>query len=228
MGVFSRMVAYSVFCIPVCADSITMKRCFFSVFLCGFLLPGVPVFAQQLPEVSETPFPGAPETQVPADPSPAPGPETLPRNFRELSLGMALDDLKAALIGDSLFNFRGDRDVSFLPVRNQSLVETTGSSFVRRAFFQLREGNVFIMAFALNTAIVDHYSVFTSFVKKYGEPSSLDPKQAVWESGETRIAIERPLTVKYIDKQVFNEIIDESALVESGEIQLRQEFLDEF
>jgi hypothetical protein len=152
----------------------------------------------------------------------------LPRSFRELSLGMSLEDLKTALQGDELFAFRGDRDVSFLPSREQSLVETTGFSFIRRAFFQLRDGELFIMAFTLDPRMVDHYSVFTSLVKKYGEPGWLDPKQAVWESADTRIALERPLTVKYIDINVFNEIIDESRVSESAEIRLREEFLDEF
>jgi hypothetical protein len=152
----------------------------------------------------------------------------LSRRFRELSLGMDLEELKNSLKSDSLFNFRGDRDVSFLPFREQSLVETTGSSFIRRAFFQLRDGSLFIMAFSLDTGLVDHYSIFTSFVEKYGEPLYLDPRQAVWENEDTRIAIERPLTVKYIDKKVFNDIIDESALLESRELRRRQEFLDEF
>ena len=152
----------------------------------------------------------------------------LPRQFRQLSLGMSLDDLKVNLLSDSYFNFRGDRDVSFLPVREQSLVETTGSSFIRRAFFQLRDAQVFIMAFTLNTAIVDHYSVFMQFVEKYGEPSYLDPRTAIWETDETRIAIERPLTVKYIDKAVFNDIVSESGLIESGQVRMRQEFLNEF
>ena len=154
--------------------------------------------------------------------------ETLPRQFREISLGMGLDELKGALQQDDLFHFRGDRDVSFLPSREQSLVETTGSSFIRRAFFKLRDGQVFIMAFSLNTGIMDHYSVFTHLVQKYGEPSYLDPKEAVWETEDTRIALERPLTVKYIDKQVFNDIIDESGLTESRQVRERQEFLDAF
>ncbi|MDR3167773.1 MAG: hypothetical protein LBT93_07505 [Treponema sp.] len=153
---------------------------------------------------------------------------TLPRNFREFSLGMGLEDLKEALRRDGLFYFREDRDVSFLPSREESLVETTGLSFIRRAFFQLRDGKVFIMAFTLDPHLVDHYSVFTSLVKKYGEPALLDPKQAVWESADTRIAIERPLTVKYIDQYVFNEIINESKALESAEIRLREEFLSEF
>jgi hypothetical protein len=154
--------------------------------------------------------------------------ESLPRSFRAISLGMELDGLKDALQKDSLFNFRGDRDVSFLPAREQSLVETSGSSFVRRAFFQLRDGSVFIMVFSLNTAIVDHYSIFTRFVEKYGQPSYLDPKETVWETDDTRIAIERPLTVKYIDKKVFNDIVNESSLIESGQVQMRQEFVDAF
>ncbi|MDR2535196.1 MAG: hypothetical protein LBD29_04080 [Treponema sp.] len=152
----------------------------------------------------------------------------LPRTYRELSLGMGLDELKEALKKDELFRFRGDRDVSFLPVREQNLVETTGFSFVKRAFFQLQSGQVFVMAFTLNTNLVDYYSMFTSFVKKYGEPDFLDPKQAVWESEETRIAIERPLTVKYIDMQVFNALNNESKSVESKELRMREDFLNEF
>jgi hypothetical protein len=156
------------------------------------------------------------------------GEPALPRQFREISLGMGLDELKAGLQKDPLFNFRGDRDVSFLPAREQSLVETTGSSFVRRAFFQLRDGQVFIMAFSLNTALVDHYSVFTAMTAKYGEPSYLDPREVVWETADVRVAIERPLTVKYIDKQVFDDIINESALSESRQTRQRQDFLNEF
>jgi hypothetical protein len=157
----------------------------------------------------------------------------LPRQFRKIVLGMSLDELKAALEEESqgkdkMFNFRGDRDVSFLPAREESLVETSGSSFVRRAFFQLRDGALFIMAYSLNTNMMDHYSVFTDLVTKYGPPTYLDPKEAVWETEELRVSIERPLTVKYIDKKVFNDIINESALVESRRVQQRQEFLNEF
>jgi hypothetical protein len=152
----------------------------------------------------------------------------LPRQFRELVLGMSLDDLKEALIKDSMFNFRGDRDVSFIPIREESLVETTGSSFVRRAFFQLRDGVLFIMAFTLNTGMMDYYTVFTDLTGKYGPPSYLDPREAVWENEEVRIAVERPLTVKYIDKKVFDDIINESSVIQSRRVQERQEFLDEF
>jgi hypothetical protein len=153
---------------------------------------------------------------------------SLPRSFRNISLGMGLEALKETLGGDELFRFRGDRDVSFLPSREQSIIETTGTSFIRRAFFQLREGELYIMAFSLDQDLIDHYSVYTALVKKYGEPLSIDPKQAVWETADTRVSIERPLTVKYIDMRVFNDIIAESGTAESRELFLRGEFLDGF
>ncbi|MDR1863620.1 MAG: hypothetical protein LBQ67_06860 [Treponema sp.] len=155
-------------------------------------------------------------------------PEPPPREYRELSLGMSLEDLKGALQKDRLFNYREDRDVSFLPVREETLVETTGLSFIRRALFQLREGRVFIMAFTLDTRFIDHYSVYTAMVKKYGEPQSLSPSESVWESEETRVSVERPLTVKYIDKTVFNQLLEESRNLESRELLLRQELLGDF
>ena len=185
-------------------------------FALGGLLLGTPAAAQT----------GGGEAGEPAEAAEAEG--QLPRTFRGISLGMGLEDLKNALAGDGLFHFRGDRDVSFLPRQDQSLVETSGFSFIRRAFFQLRDGALFIMAFSLDPALIDHYSLFTNLVEKYGAPRRLDPSQAVWESADTRIALERPLTVKYIDRRVFAEIIGESSVKESGEVFAREEFLRGF
>jgi hypothetical protein len=198
-------------------------RLFLTAVLISALLFPVPLAAQ-----TETAQTGVAETDGTTAADTASGADAVPASFRGFSLGMELDALKSALREDGLFNFRGDRDVSFLPNREQSLIETTGFSFIRRAFFQLRDGKLFILAFTLDTSLVDHYSVYTSFVKKYGEPAVLNPREAVWESEEVRVAVERPLTVKYIDKQVFNEVISESETAESAELLRRQEFLDDF
>jgi hypothetical protein len=153
---------------------------------------------------------------------------SLPRSFRGLKLGMSLEALKAALAADELFVFRGDRDVSLLPQEDQTLIETTGLSFIRRAFFQLKDDALFMMAFNLDLDKVDHYSVFSAFVADYGEPASLDPSQAVWISADTRISIERPLTVKYLDRAAFDALAQDSRVKESREAVLRKEFIDAF
>ena len=201
-----------------------MKHRFFGqilAFICVFSLFSMGIYAQE----SRSP---AQQTGNSGESGSEDENKPLPRQFREISLGMGLDNLKEALQKDKLFNFRGDRDVSFLPVREESLVETTGSSFVRRAFFQLREGELFIMSFTLDTGLMDHYSMFTNLVDKYGQPTFLDPKEALWETEDTLIVLERPLTIKYIDKKVFTDIISESSLIQSRRVKERQEFLDEF
>jgi len=198
-----------------------MKTGFF-ILLIFLVIPVIPAYTQENLGINQF------EYTIPPPERPTTDPEVLSRQFRELFLGMALDDLKTALMRDSLFLFRGDRDVSFLPIREQTLVETTGLSYIRRAYFQLSGGATFIMSFSLDTRIMDHYSVFTTFVKKYGEPQLLSPGEAVWENEETRVSIERPLTVKYIDKTVFDRLIEESYIQEKRELLRREEFLGDF
>jgi len=159
---------------------------------------------------------------------PAASPKPVPVSFRAYRLGMSTDELKTALAADELFVFRGDRDVSLLALSDQVLIETTGLSFIRRAFFQLRDGKVFMMAFSLDTQKVDHYSVFSSMVAGYGEPASLDPREAVWISDASRVSVERPLTVKYIDRVVFDELARDASVKQSKEHILREEFLSAF
>jgi hypothetical protein len=141
---------------------------------------------------------------------------------------MSLDNLETELTEDSMFRFRGRPDVSFLPHVDQRLVETTGFSFIQRAFFQLRDESVFVMVFMLNGELIDYHSVFTTFVANYGEPSSLSPREAVWENDTVRISIERPLTVRYIDLGVFNEIVQQSAEERAAEVSDRAVFLSNF
>ena len=216
------------FC-PQFSDNIPMKRSILPrLILTAGLTVALSVFHLSAQEAVETPRQFDILVPEPQRPPLAPeNPEDAPRQFRELSLGMALEELKTALIQDGLFSFRGDRDVSLIPVREQTLVETTGSSFIRRASFQLSGGQVYIMAFTLDTRLMDHYSVFTSFVKKYGEPLSLGPGEAVWESENTRVSIERPLTIKYIDKEIFNRLVEETEMQQQGIMILREGFLND-
>jgi hypothetical protein len=147
------------------------------------------------------------------------------RAFRGVELGMDRDTAIAALKKDPVFSYRGPEDLSLLPSPNQSLIEVTGLSFVKRGFFQFYEGKLWVMILELNQDKVDHYSVYTSLVAKYGEPGLLDPKEARWEDKATRMAIERPLTLRYMDMAVYAKIsAGESAKVSTQELD-RQGFL---
>ena len=153
---------------------------------------------------------------------------TLPAEYRSIKLGMGIDAVKDALKQDSVFGYRGERDVSLLPTENRSLIESAGSYFISRSWFQFYKNNLYTMIFKLNTDTVDYYSVYSKFCEKYGEPASINPQRAVWEDEHTRIVIERPLIVKYIDLTVFNELISQSTTEKAASETNRQNFIDGF
>jgi hypothetical protein len=153
----------------------------------------------------------------------------LPFGYRTVTLGLGIEELKEALRQDTeAYLVREDRDVYFVPLRNENYVETTGRGFIKRAFFQLKDARVFVISLELNPDRIDYYSVFTAFREKYGDPASLDPQKATWESDTARVAIERPLTVKYIDRAVFDAILADAEAATSNETTIREHFLQDF
>jgi hypothetical protein len=153
----------------------------------------------------------------------------LPRGYRTVTLGIGLEELKETLRRDTdTYLFREDRDVYLVPLRNENYVETTGRTFIKRAFFQLKDAIVYVISLELNPGRIDYYSVLSTFRLKYGEPKSIDPQKAVWESGTVRVSIERPLTVKYIDRAVFDTMLTDAKAEESAGTMIRENFLQDF
>jgi hypothetical protein len=138
---------------------------------------------------------------------------------------MDRDAVIAALKKDPIFAYRGPEDISLLPSPNQSLIEVAGVSFVKRGYFQFYEGKLWVMILELNSDKVDHYSIYTSLVSKYGEPALLDPKEARWEDKAGRMALERPLTLRYMDMVVYEKLREGASAKESSQELDRQGFL---
>ena len=150
----------------------------------------------------------------------------LPVAYRDISLGMPIDDVKKMLQADSLYGYRGERDVSLLPTQNRVLIESEGLSFLNRSWFQFYKDKLYTMTFKLDSDRVDFYSVFKSLQDKYGEPTSLDPEKIVWKDDRVTLSLERPLVLKFIDTQVFAEIQNTSKVNKSTEELTRKGFLE--
>lgn len=141
-----------------------------------------------------------------------------PRGFREIRFGMSLDQAKEALARDPYFDYRGDPDVSFLPLSRQSLIECGGTAYISRAYFQFHEQRLYVITLLLDRSVLDHYSLFTTLTARYGPHTELSPSRIRWRFGDTDLALERPLTVKYIDRQVFDRLQQDGV----GEVQLEE------
>jgi len=183
----------------------------------GIALPGA-AQSSAFPEAKAAPpAPGAkPEAEKKAAPA---------REFGGVELGMDRDAVIEALKKNYLFAYRGPEDVFFLLSPNQSLIEVSGLSFVKRGYFQFYEGKLWTIILVLDPAKIDHYSIYATLVGKYGEPGLLDPKEARWEDASVRMALERPLTLRYMDMAVFGRLRDEAKAGRSFEEFDREGFL---
>ena len=160
--------------------------------------------------------------------SPASDAAALPTGFRSIFLGMGIEAVKTELRLDTIFGYRGERDFSLLPTLNRSNIETEGSYFISRAWFQFYEDKLYTLSLKLNTDSVDYYSIYSHFVQKYGEPIDINPQRAIWENARTRITIERPLTITYIDMDTFNGILNRNKTETARSEKNRQAFIEQF
>lgn len=197
-----------------------MKRLFFCIV---FIFIGL-TFCEEAESGQETPKDTGAEKTEESSPVFA----DLPAGYRDINLGMNMDAVKEALLKDSIFGYRGERDISLLPGKNRSLIETNGSSNIKRAWFQFYEENLYIIIIQMDTDRIDYYSMYAALTSKYGEPLSIDPKRAIWKNETVSMILERPLAIKYIDLKVFNELLEKSQTDKAYSDILREEFINDF
>jgi len=166
-------------------------------------------------------------SQISGAQTPQPAPD-IPRDYRGITLGMNPEDVKNLLGQDGWFNYRGEADVSLLERPRASLIDAGGSLFINRGLFQFEESKLSAIMLELNPETVDWFTVYTTLEERYGSPVDLDPSKAWWEDGNTRLALERPLTVKYLDLSVFEAALSQESDRIAWREKAREEFLDEF
>lgn len=156
---------------------------------------------------------------------------SLPDGFSKIHLGMDVDSLKAALKKDRQFGYRGDRDVSLSPGDGQVLVETDAGdepfSFLGRCYFQFADEKLYIITVNLKDSKIDHYTVLSRLIEKYGNPDEIKPDKSTWKDGSVIMSLERPLTLKYVDAKLFNERQDKANIEKTAGEKALEDFLDE-
>ena len=158
--------------------------------------------------------------------------ESLPHGYKNIKLGMSLEETKENLVKDPDFGYHGDRDVSLIPNSSKTLIETDaehglGSNFLQRCWFQFSFNELYIITINVNPEKMDYYSIFTKLVEKYGEPDTFSPQAATWKDDDVTMSLEKPLTLKYIDNKIFEQTQNYSNIEKSPTEITREMFLDE-
>ncbi len=189
------------------------------LFLSVFTAAGQDAARDTGPEPSAGPTDGADD---------ADGFEPLAKGFNNILLGMGMEAVKEELKKDPNFRFRGDPDVSMMRTPNTSLIECRGYYYVDRASFQFIDDSLYTITIILEPKKMGHYAMFTALTEKYGEPDSLSPQKSIWEDDELIISLERPLRVKYMAKEILEDLRREQRKKKSVETISRERFLDQF
>ncbi len=158
--------------------------------------------------------------------------ESLPHGYKEIKLGMSLEETKETLVKNPEFGYHGDRDVSLIPHSSKTLIETDaergmGSDFLTRCWFQFSFDELYIITINVNPEKMDYYSIFKKLTEKYGEPTSFNPQSATWKDDEVTMSLEKPLTLKYIDNKIFDQTQNYSNIQASPTEITQEMFLDE-
>lgn len=153
---------------------------------------------------------------------------TLRRGFRDLLLGIPFNEAQQLLQRDPAFQYRGEPDVSLRLSDGGTVIDTRGRVYMERGIFQFHEARLFAIALYLDRSRLDYFQLYEQFRERYGEPVDLDPQRALWEDQQTRIELERPLTVRYLDLETFEARRQESRTEQAAEDVAREQFLEEF
>lgn len=141
---------------------------------------------------------------------------------------MEFSEVKDRLLREGRFDFRGDPDVSIQNNGNQSLISSRGKSFIDQGFFQFNENILYLIIIQMNKEKMDFYSLQKTLTEKYGEPTELSPQGLYWRGEKIQLSLEYPLTVKYLDLEVFNSFLDEEIRLKSFQEISRTDFLEDF
>lgn len=197
--------------------------------IAGLLIAAVSFVAAPAPVAAQDATLEEPATEeTPTDEAATDQAATLPTAFSSIELGLGVDTVKDRLRADPNFEYRGDPDVTLTPDREQQLIEVEGTFFVERAFFQFEDKELYIIILQLNRSRLDYFTMYTELEGKYGEPAVFHPSLVVWESDEVRMSLEKPLTVKYVWRPVFESLVASGEMERSQRDLSREDFLEQF
>ena len=129
----------------------------------------------------------------------------LKRGFRNLILGIDFAAAQEYLRAEQYFLYRGEPDISLRLSDGQYLIDSGGKAFMERGLFQFHDGKLYIITLYLNQKELDYFQLFEQLSGRYGAPLVLNPELSRWEDSQTRIELEKPLTVRYLDVTVFQQ-----------------------
>jgi hypothetical protein len=152
--------------------------------------------------------------------------QALPQGYGSIRLGMGFEEATEILRRSSSFTWRGQPEVSLSPDGLDKIVESTGARYLNKGIFQFEKEKLFAIILDFNPEQIDFFMVLSNLTERYGEPVSLDNKRVIWENQNIRLSLEKPLTLKYLDRGVIDRRSKAAGVDKAIQEESREMFLD--
>jgi hypothetical protein len=149
--------------------------------------------------------------QSPTQPQPQrenAGEQMIARGYRGVELGMHIDKVREVLKKDRLLEIDIRTDFGDMDEEPYHMIRARNVPYINSIYYQFGttesvKKQLFAIIIHFNKEYNDFHYLMNKMKKKYGEPSLLTPTTANWENNKTKIILNSPSTVKYIDIELY-------------------------
>lgn len=147
------------------------------------------------------------------------------KGFDTLTLGMDYQSALNALDFSSNFIYNSQMPMW---IESNPVIAANGKGFVDKGYFQFYNGALYSITIELNRNRIDFFTLFMQLQQKYGKYKSFSPTIVRWEDENALLSLEKPLTLRYLEKRIHSQLIESSKVKESQKQKMREDFLEQF
>lgn len=155
-------------------------------------------------------------------------PTAISNGFEVFKMGMNRKTVQDKLYQSKLFYYQGEPEVTMTKNPAETLLNCQGRGIVKKGTFHFYKGRLFVITLILNPEEIDYYTLFTRFTKRFGDPKKMSPKSALWENKKTRLGLEKPLAIRFVDAEIFDSMEKKGKIKENVKVKTREDFLELF
>lgn len=146
--------------------------------------------------------------------------------WSEYKLGADINEIIDLLKNDSSLTPKTDPESDISEEVNEYFISLMPTRFFDNFYFQFINKKCYLIRIIYSKKYFSYLKLYNKLKGKYGIPSILSSKKAVWINNEKSISLERPTVIKYIDNKLYNETEKVESKIEKTDESLIETFLN--
>jgi hypothetical protein len=149
----------------------------------------------------------------------------LSNGYKDIKLGMTKNQVIDTIKKSSEFRQKNDEVLSIRLEPDTEILTYEGLGYISVGYFHFNKDKLFQIFLKFNENKLGYYLLLKDNTDKFGKPSKLDPKSAVWQNKEVMIVIEKPCTIKYLYLPIWNELVKSDQTPDDIILKSRNDFV---